>query len=49
MELATIVFMVIGVAVVAFAAVAVISSIAGVRNEEGSGLQEKLANLNSRP
>lgn len=49
MELATIVFMVLGVLLVAFAAVAVISSIVGVRKMEGSGLQEKLETLNSRP
>lgn len=49
MELATIVFMVLGVLLVAFAAVAVISSIVGVRKMEGSCLQEKLETLNSRP
>lgn len=46
MELATIVFMAVGALVVVFAAVAVLSTIIGVRKVEGFGLQEKLHVLN---
>lgn len=46
MELATIIFMAVGVLLIAFAAVAILSTLIGVRKVEGRGLQEKLHNLN---
>jgi membrane protein implicated in regulation of membrane protease activity len=46
MELATIIFMAVGILLIAFAAVAFLSTLIGARNVEGRGLQEKLHTLN---